>query len=90
MLLTNATMEEENPFVTYPPKRANAESIPGCVPDEEQLYESSEESESSIESPVEVNEAVRDDMCRLEEVFVDMGLKFRMIDRIGEGKRAFS
>ncbi|KAL8823234.1 MAG: hypothetical protein Q9191_006049 [Dirinaria sp. TL-2023a] len=77
--------EEENPFVTHPPKRANAELIPGYAQDEQQLYESSEESESSIESPVEVNETVREDMCKLEEVFVDMGLKFRMIDRIGEG-----
>ena len=84
-------MEDDNPFVTHARKRDNAglvpELIPGYTEDEQQIYESSDESNSSAESQVEVNEGVREDMCKLEEVFLSMGLKFRMIDRIGEGTR---
>lgn len=82
-------MEEENPFVNHQPKPD------GCVPDltpdgaeddeEQEYYESSDGSESSSDSLAEIDPAVREDMDKLEDVFHDMGLKFRMIDRIGEG-----
>jgi len=82
-------MEEENPFVTHQPKPD------GCIPDltldeveddeQQEYYESSDGSESSSESLAEIEPAVREDMDKLEDTFHDMGLKFRMIDRIGEG-----
>jgi len=82
-------MEEENPFVTHQPKPDGC--IPDLTPDEveddeqQEYYESSDGSESSSESLAEIEPAVREDMDKLEDTFHDMGLKFRMIDRIGEG-----
>ncbi len=48
-------------------------------------YEDSDDSAESEESCGEVSEVVREEMCKLEKVFQKKGLKFRMIDRIGEG-----
>jgi len=82
-------MEEENPFVTNQPKLDGC--IPNLTPDEaeddeqEEHYDSSEGSESSSGSLAEIDPAVREDMGKLEDTFHNMGLKFRMIDRIGEG-----
>ena len=49
--------------------------------------EHSEASESSSEEEP-VDETVREDMLKLEESFQEHGMKFRLIDRIGEGKYA--
>ncbi|KAL8737702.1 MAG: hypothetical protein Q9181_001420 [Wetmoreana brouardii] len=49
------------------------------------IYEGTEVSEESQEEHVEVNEAVKEEMTKLENIFQAKGLKFRMIDRIGEG-----
>lgn len=50
----------------------------------EEDADGSNHSESS-ESEHEIDETVREDMIRLEETFMEIGMKFRMIDRIGEG-----
>lgn len=82
-------MEEENPFVTHQPRPDGG--IPDLTPhkaennEQQEYYETSDGSESSSESLAEIDPAVREDMDKLEDVFHDMGLKFRMIDRIGEG-----
>lgn len=47
--------------------------------------ESSDCSEGSAESEYAVDETVREDMARLEDTFREIGMKFRMIARIGEG-----
>ena len=39
------------------------------------------------ESEHEVDELVTEELAKLENTFEEIGLKFRMIDRIGEGKR---
>ncbi|KAL8706215.1 MAG: hypothetical protein Q9201_000721 [Fulgogasparrea decipioides] len=49
------------------------------------VYEGTEVSEESQEEYVEVNEAVKEEMTKLENIFQAKGLKFRVIDRIGEG-----
>lgn len=51
-------------------------------------YEDSDNrsTEDSDEDYPEVNETVREEMSKLEQIFQGKGLKFRMIDRIGEGK----
>lgn len=46
----------------------------------------SECSDESSESQEDIDESVLQDMAYLEETFHDMGLNYRMIDRIGEGK----
>ncbi|KAL6721201.1 Cell division control protein 7 [Lecanora helva] len=43
------------------------------------------ESESLSENENEVDQAVLEEMAKLESTFNEIGLKFRMIDRIGEG-----
>lgn len=53
--------------------------------EEEEYSEASEHSDGSSESEREVGESVLEDMARLENTFEEIGLKFRMIDRIGEG-----
>ena len=47
---------------------------------------SSECSESSSNSYGEIDDTVLIEMHNLEHIFKNMGLKFRMIDRIGEGE----
>lgn len=49
------------------------------------IYEDAEESDESEEGYVEVSDTVREEMSKLEKIFQKKGLKFRMIDRIGEG-----
>lgn len=45
----------------------------------------SESSDESSESQDDIDESVLLEMADLEETFHGMGLKYRMIDRIGEG-----
>lgn len=47
--------------------------------------EGSECSEGSAESEYAVDETVRDEMNKLENTFREIGMRFRMIARIGEG-----
>lgn len=49
----------------------------------------SEGSEGFSETQEEITESVMQEMTHLEDTFRGMGLKFRMIDRIGEGKTMF-
>ncbi|KAL8695370.1 MAG: hypothetical protein Q9218_000129 [Villophora microphyllina] len=53
--------------------------------DDNVVYEDSEDSEDSEEDYAQVSETVREEMSKLERTFQAKGLKFRMIDRIGEG-----
>ncbi|KAI4109229.1 MAG: hypothetical protein L6R37_000660 [Teloschistes peruensis] len=55
------------------------------VEDDDVVYENSEESDDSEEDDAQISETVRDDMAKLERTFQAKGLKFRMINRIGEG-----
>lgn len=83
-------MDEDNPFVTHARRTSNTVrgSVPGHEEHEEQQddYESSECSQDSQEGSPEIDDSVREDMSRLENIFHNMGFKFRMIDRIGEGR----
>lgn len=47
--------------------------------------EGSECPEGSADSEYAVDEIVREDMAKLEETFREIGMKYRMIARIGEG-----
>ncbi|KAL8840566.1 MAG: hypothetical protein Q9170_001252 [Blastenia crenularia] len=49
------------------------------------IYEDSEQSEESEEAYEEVSEMAKEEMSKLERIFQRKGLKFRLIDRIGEG-----
>ena len=77
-------MDEDNPFVTDVRRSNEARH------DEDERTpeydDSSDCSDSSSETPLEVDAIVREDMGRLEQIFDNMGFKFRMIDRIGEGQ----
>ena len=89
---------EKNPFLTgtgharatalseklglSPPSRQIDEDIQ----DGEESSEHSESSEELSEGEHEVDESVLEEMAKLENTFQEIGLKFRMIDRIGEGK----
>ena len=92
------SIAEENPFLTgtsiAPATMLSEESDlgPGVrngIMDEQEGAEVSEQSQcfegSSDEDDLEVDELVQEEMTRLEETFQENGLKFRMIDRIGEG-----
>ena len=79
-------MEEDYPFVSYSSKLDNPCPVPDLMPDNVEDGEQQENYESSdSESLTEIDRAVQEDMDKLEEIFNDIGLKFRMIDRIGEG-----
>lgn len=51
----------------------------------EDEQEGSECSEDSADSEYAVDETVREEMAKLEDTFREIGMKFRMIARIGEG-----
>ena len=51
----------------------------------EDEQDGSECSEDSAESEYAVDETVREEMAKLEDTFREIGMKFRMIARIGEG-----
>ena len=88
---------DENPFLTsnaHAPATALSEKL-GLSPvshhdlqvdqDEENSSEGSEGYKQPWESEHEVDASVLADMAKLEDTFDEIGLKFRMIDRIGEG-----
>ena len=88
---------EKNPFLTgtaHAPATALSEKL-GLSPisqygsrakqGEKALSEESERSDDLLESEHEVDESVLEEMAKLENTFEEIGLKFRMIDRIGEG-----
>jgi len=90
---------EKNPFLTgtdLAPATSLSEKF-GLSPgtrydlkdnqDNEEPSEGSELSEVPSESEQEVDEAILEDMAKLENTFDEIGLKFRMMDRIGEGKK---
>ena len=51
--------------------------------------EGSECSEDSADSEYTVDETVREEMTKLEDTFREIGMRFRMIARIGEGITRF-
>ncbi|KAL8735594.1 MAG: hypothetical protein Q9166_000763 [cf. Caloplaca sp. 2 TL-2023] len=59
----------------------------GALVDEDRdaVDDQPEESEDSEEPFEEISELAREEMSKLESIFHAKGLKFRMIDRIGEG-----
>ena len=68
--------------------RASSEEVQECieVEEEEGREEHTESSSSSDEETVD--DAMKEDMLKLEESFEDHGMKFRLIGRIGEGSCA--
>ena len=89
---------EENPFLTGT-NLAPATKLSGKLglspearhgaqddPEGEEVLADSQLSEvSSDEEELEYDGSVEEEMAKLEETFRENGLKFRMIDRIGEG-----
>ena len=82
-------MDKDNPFTAHASNISNAVHDLNSIPDDfvtQQDYgEDSECSEASSEHSPEIDDVVRQDMDRLENIFHEIGFKFRMIDRIGEG-----
>ena len=83
---------EDNPFITetYHQKLQRAGLEPDTRErfhddDNGQGYSSGSECSESLEEHLAVEDSVREEMVKLEHTFKGMGLKYRMIDRIGEG-----
>lgn len=88
---------EKNPFITSkhltPANKLSHKlaSSPGSQYDTDEYEEGEDEqegsecSEESAESEYAVDETVREDMASLEDTFREIGMRFRMIARIGEG-----
>lgn len=83
---------EDNPFVTetYQQKLQRA----GLEPDRRKEFDNNDDGQGysdgsdgseSSEEHVVIEDSVREDMAMLEQTFKGMGLKYRMLDRIGEG-----
>ncbi len=83
---------EDNPFVTetYQQKLQRAGLDPDRREgfnndDDDQGYSDGSDGSESSEEHVVIEDSVREDMAKLEQTVKGMGLKYRMIDRIGEG-----
>ncbi|KAL8794541.1 MAG: hypothetical protein Q9195_002876 [Heterodermia aff. obscurata] len=75
-------MEKDNPFITRPLNTSNALHGLDSVHDDcvaHQHYD--EDSDDSAEDSPEIDAVVKQDMDKLENIFHDIGFKFRMIDR---------
>lgn len=87
-------MDKGNPFIAHASNISNAVHGLNSVRDDfvaQQDYgEDSECSEASSEHSPEIDDVVRQDMDQLENIFHDIGFKFRLIDRIGEGILRFN
>lgn len=64
--------------------QANSENVMDHAEEDSPGKESSETSESSSDGE-QVEDGIKQDMLKLEESFEEHGMKFRLIDRIGEG-----
>lgn len=82
-----ASTTEENPQQDFNSTELESESRSPETGEEDEFNRSgdSEYSDESSESQDDVEECVLQEMADLEETFHDMGLNYRMIDRIGEG-----
>ena len=88
---------EENPFLTsknlMPANnlshelrcRSRSQYETDEYEDGEDEQEGSECSDESAESEYAVDDTVKEEMAKLEDTFREIGMKFRMIARIGEG-----
>ena len=96
MASTAVPIAEENPFLTG--KLAPSDNLShqlGTSPGSQygtdeyegglDAQEGSESSEESADSEYAVDETVREEMTKLEDTFREIGMRFRMIARIGEG-----
>lgn len=82
-----ASATEEIPQQDFNSTELESESRGADIGEEDEFNRSgdSEYSDESSESQDDVEECVLQEMADLEETFHDMGLNYRMIDRIGEG-----
>ena len=84
-----APIAEKNPFLTSkslaPANNPSHQYNTDEHEESEDEQEGSECSEESEESEYAVDQTVREEMDRLENTFRELGMKFRMIARIGEG-----
>ena len=97
MAKLDGPIAEKNPFLTgnpHAPATALSEKLGLSPPTQDsmknnqlegEMSDQSEESVEASESEPEINELVLEEMSKLENTFEEIGLKFRMIDRIGEG-----
>jgi len=98
MVLPAEPIAERNPFLTgtdLAPATTLSEKL-GLSPGSryevdveqggEDISEGSQCSEGGPEEALEVDQSTLDEMTKLEEAFRERGMKFRMIDRVGEGK----
>ena len=83
-LVDNPSVLPETDFAAAFSKTNNMEE-PDYVEGEDQSGEHSEDSDSSSEEEP-VDDAVKEDMLKLEESFEEHGMKFRLIDRNGDGE----
>lgn len=97
MARTAVPIAEKNPFLTgkhlAPSDNLNHQLgiSPGSqsgtdeYEDDLNAQEGSEDSDESGDSEYAVDETVREEMTKLEDTFREIGMRFRMIARIGEG-----
>ena len=97
MARTTVPIIEENPFLTgkHLTPSDNLSHQLGTSPgsqygteeyeDDLNAQEGSECSDESGDSEYAVDETVREEMTKLEDTFREIGMRFRMIARIGEG-----
>ena len=97
MARTAVPIAEKNPFLTgkHLAPSGNLSHQSGTIPesqydtdeyeDDLDAQEGSECSEESAESEYAIDETVKEEMSKLEDTFREIGMRFRMIARIGEG-----
>ena len=57
----------------------------GDTEDDDELSEASDDSQDSSERRKLAAMIIKEDMSKLERIFREKGMKYRLIDRIGEG-----
>ena len=57
----------------------------GRIEEDFEISDASDETDNSSERRNQIAAMVKEDMIKLERVFHEKGMKYRLVDRIGEG-----
>ena len=77
---------EVDPFIA----RRHESQAMGEMVEEEEPSGASDESDDSLEPRYQISATVIEEMRKLERMFQEKGMRYRLIDRIGEGTYALS
>ena len=87
MARVRSALSQENPFLGYKTitRNMHLQDGQGRLEDLAEDSDASDETDDPSERHCRILSVVKEDMTRLEKIFDEKGMRYRLIDRIGEG-----